>query len=89
MTSIINDSLRSGVFPSIFKSVIGIKRMFLQEWCDNDRFVGRWKDARLMGVINDAAMVGSTASKQSRRSDVGMGSSSHDLGAHFVTTECK
>ena len=34
-------------------------------------------------------MVGSTVSKHSRRSDVGMGSSSHDLGAHLVTTECK
>ena len=34
-------------------------------------------------------MVGSTVSKHSRRSDVGMGSSSHDLGAHFVMTECK
>jgi len=32
-------------------------------------------------------MVGSTVSKHSRRSDVGMGSSSHDLGAHLVTTD--
>ena len=29
-------------------------------------------------------MVESTVSKHSRRSDVGMGSSSHDLGAHLV-----
>jgi len=28
--------------------------MFLQEWCGNGRFVGRWKDTRLKGVINDA-----------------------------------
>ena len=34
-------------------------------------------------------MVGSTASECSRRSEVGMGSSSHDLGAHLVMTECK
>ena len=34
-------------------------------------------------------MVGSTVSKHSRRSDAGMGSSSHDLGAHLVMTEYK
>ena len=34
-------------------------------------------------------MVGSTVSKHSKRNDVGMGSSSNDLGAHLVTTECK
>ena len=34
-------------------------------------------------------MVGSTVSKHSRRSDVCMGSISHDLGAQLVTTECK
>ena len=34
-------------------------------------------------------MVGSTVSKHSRRNDVGMGSSLHDLGAHLVTSECK
>ena len=34
-------------------------------------------------------MVGSTVFKYFRRSDVGMGSSLHDLGAHLVTTECK
>ena len=34
-------------------------------------------------------MVGSTASKYSRISDVGMGLSSHDLGAHLVMNECK
>ena len=33
-------------------------------------------------------MVGSTVSKHSRSSDSGMGWSSHDLGAHLVTTEC-
>ena len=34
-------------------------------------------------------MVGSTVSKHSRRSNVGMGLSSHDLGARLVMTECK
>ena len=34
-------------------------------------------------------MVESTVSKHSRRSDVGMGSSLYDLGAHLVMTECK
>ena len=34
-------------------------------------------------------VVGSTASKHSRRSEVGMVSGSHDLGAHLVMTECK
>ena len=34
-------------------------------------------------------MVGSTVSKHSRRSDVAMESSSHELDAHLVTTECK
>ena len=33
-------------------------------------------------------MVGSTVSKHSR-SDVGMGSSSHDLGTHLVMSESK
>ena len=34
-------------------------------------------------------MIESTVSKHSRKSDVGMESSSHDLGAHMVMTECK
>ena len=34
-------------------------------------------------------MVESTVSIHYKRCDVGMGSSSHDLGAHWVTTECK
>ena len=34
-------------------------------------------------------MVGSTVSKHSRRSEVGMESSSYDLGAHLASTECK
>ena len=34
-------------------------------------------------------MVGSTVFKHSGRSDVGMGSSSHDLGARLVMNECK
>ena len=38
----------------------------------------------LGGSILILFMVGSTVSKHSRRSDVGMGSSSHDLGAHLV-----
>ena len=34
-------------------------------------------------------MVGSTVSKHSKRSDVGMGSSSHDLDTNLVMTEFK
>ena len=74
---------------SVVLLVFGIKRRFLQEWCDNGRFVGRWKDARHKGIINDTGHGCSTVSKHSKRSDVGMGSSSHDLGAHLVMTECK
>ena len=51
--------------------------------CDNGIFVGRWQYTRLMGVINDAGHGWSTASKHSRRSDVGMGSSLHDFDAQF------
>ena len=64
--------------------------MFLQEWCNNGRFVGRWKTPDLRESLMMLVMVGSTASKHSRRSEVGIGSSSHDdLGAHLVMTECK
>ena len=48
---------------------------------------GKMQDLResLMMLV----MVGSTVSKHYRRSDVGIGSRSHDLGAHLVMTECK
>ena len=51
-----------------------------------------WEDGKtpdLRESLMMLVMVGSTASKHSRRSEVGMGSSSHDLGAHLVMSECK
>ena len=41
-------------------------------WCDNGRFVARWKTDIWESLII-LVTVGSTVSKHSRRSDVGMG----------------
>ena len=66
-----------------------MKRRFLQEWCDNGRYVGRWKDNRLKGVINDTGHGWEYCIQTLQKKCVGMESSSHDLGAHIVMTECK
>ena len=42
------------------------------------------RESLIMSVID-----GSTTSKQSSRSDVGMGSRSHDFGAHLVRIESR
>ena len=49
---------------------MGFREGFFKKWCDDGRFVGKRKD--LSESLMILVMVGSTVSKHSRRSDVGI-----------------